>query len=100
MRIAFLCVLRVVVVIHCLSQIAWQPVAQAAEPLAPMLRLPATDEDPAKIDFDRLPRVAGKRALVSAGDATWQFRLHNYLAHHDGKFWCMWSHGPVVEDNP
>ena len=23
---------------------------------------------------------------------------HNYLAHHDGQFWAMWSDGPGVED--
>ncbi len=23
---------------------------------------------------------------------------HNYLVHHDGKFWLMWSDGPGVED--
>ncbi|MEO6784492.1 MAG: exo-alpha-sialidase, partial [Chthoniobacteraceae bacterium] len=23
---------------------------------------------------------------------------HNYLAHHDGRFWVMWSDGPGIED--
>jgi hypothetical protein len=23
---------------------------------------------------------------------------HNYLAHHDGQFWAMWSDGPGIED--
>ena len=29
-----------------------------------------------------------------------KFQLHNYLTHHDGKYWCLFSHGPVVEDVP
>jgi hypothetical protein len=29
-----------------------------------------------------------------------RLNLHNYLAHHDGKFWCIWSDGPKVEDEP
>jgi hypothetical protein len=26
------------------------------------------------------------------------YNLHNYLAHHDGRFWAMWSDGPGIED--
>jgi hypothetical protein len=63
-----------------------------------MLDLPGSGTDPTKIDFAALPVVRGRHAVVSAGDANWQFRLHNYLAHHDGRFWCFWSHGPVIED--
>lgn len=62
-----------------------------------MLDLPGTGTDP-HIDFAALPKVGGRHALVSLGDRQWQFRLHNYLAHHDGQFWCFWSHGPVIED--
>jgi hypothetical protein len=71
----------------------------AAEPLPPMLRLPVTGEDPSLIDFAKLPTLRGEHAVVSTGDPQWKFRLHNYLAHHDGRYWCMWSHGPVIEDN-
>ena len=63
-----------------------------------MLDLPESGTGPAKIDFSKLPVLAGEHALVSVADDAWQFRLHNYLAHHDGKFWCFWSHGPVIED--
>lgn len=38
--------------------------------------------------------------VVSAGAGDWKFRLHSDLARHGGKFWCMWSHGPEVEDLP
>jgi hypothetical protein len=39
-------------------------------------------------------------AVVSGGEAEWKFRLHSYLVRHGGKFWCLWSHGPAVEDLP
>jgi len=63
-----------------------------------MLDLPGSGTDPTKIDFTALRTVRGKHAVVSLPDAQWQFRLHNYLAHHDGRYWCFWSHGPVIED--
>ena len=72
----------------------------AAEPLPPMLNLPQTGEDPTKIDFAMLPALKGTHALVTQGDKQWQFRLHNYLAFFDGRFWCMWSHGPGIEHRP
>lgn len=33
-------------------------------------------------------------------DGEWKFRLHSYLQYFDGKYWCMWSHGPKIEDLP
>lgn len=63
-----------------------------------MLDLPGSGTDPAKIDFANLPRLAGAHAIVSRGDPEWKFRLHNYLVHYAGKYWCCWSHGPVIED--
>ncbi|MBI5774755.1 MAG: hypothetical protein HZA89_13545 [Verrucomicrobia bacterium] len=48
----------------------------------------------------KLSVLKGRHALVTRGKLPWLFRLHNYLAFHDGKYWCIWSHGPVVEDNP
>lgn len=91
--------------------IAWccASVGMAAENLEPpdaiknpaselMLDLPETGMDPAKIDFSKLPVLAGEHAVVSTAGEAWQFRLHNYLAHHQGKYWCFWSHGPVIED--
>ncbi len=72
----------------------------AAQPLAPMLNLPDTGGDADKIDFANLPVLKGEHAPVTLGDPEWKFRLHNYLAYHDGQYWCTWSHGPVIEDNP
>jgi hypothetical protein len=76
------------------------PSVLLAESLPPMLRLPQAGEDPEKIDFAVLPALHGRHAVVTQGAPPWLFRLHNYLAFHDGRYWCMWSHGPVVEDNP
>ena len=67
---------------------------------AVLLDLPGTGTDPDRIAYDKLPAVPVTHAVVSAGDEDWKFRLHSYLARHGGKFWCMWSHGPVVEDVP
>lgn len=71
-----------------------------AQNLAPMLRLPGAGEDPARIDFARLPVLKAEHALVAHGDPSWGFRLHSYVAFHEGVYWCVWSHGPKIEDNP
>jgi hypothetical protein len=72
----------------------------AADSSAPALNLPGAGDDPEKIDYAALPVLKGEHAVVCSYDEQWKFQLHNYLLHHDGKFWCMWSHGPVVEDEP
>jgi hypothetical protein len=71
-----------------------------ANELPPMLDLPRTGENPTAIDFARLPVLKGQHAVVSIGSAPWLFRLHNYLTFFEGKYWCMWSNGPVLEDHP
>jgi hypothetical protein len=42
----------------------------AAAPLAPMLDLPGTGEDAARIDFTKLPMLKGQHALVTRSDKT------------------------------
>lgn len=74
----------------------WVP----ADLTAPMLNLPGTDGDPAKIKFARLPAIKGTHGVICPPDEKWTFQLHNYLLHHGGKFWCMWSAGPKIEDWP
>lgn len=74
------------------------PVKNADSPL--LLDLPMSGSDPAKIDYAKLPKVETTHAVVSPPDTTLKFQLHNYLIHHDGRFWCMWSQGPPVEDEP
>lgn len=54
--------------------------------------------DPHTIDFEHLPRVPLDHAIVSDVHAQKGVNQHNYLIHHDGRFWAMWSDGPRVED--
>ena len=65
-----------------------------------MLDLDETGTSVEEIDFSTLDTLAGTHSIVSLGDNDWHFRLHSYLVHYDGRYWCMWSHGPVVEDKP
>ena len=78
-----------------------------------VLDLPESGVDPQQIDYPTLPRIRGSQAVIckaqsdvaAAGKAKIElhdlrFQLHNYLAHHDGRFWCIWSDGPPIEDEP
>jgi hypothetical protein len=71
-----------------------------AKPPVKLLRLQDADTDPTAIAYEKLPEIEGQHAVIHAADATLKFQLHNYLVHHDGKLWCMWSQGPEVEDVP
>ncbi|REK18009.1 MAG: hypothetical protein DWQ37_05430 [Planctomycetota bacterium] len=55
-------------------------------------------EDTHQIDFANLPKIASRHVVVSDVRAAGGVNQHNYLVHHDGKFWVMWSDGPGVED--
>jgi len=68
--------------------------AAAAEP--PMLAGPWMPADSHRIDFDGLPRVPSRATVVSdvRGEQGRRINQHNYLAHHAGRFWLMWSDGP------
>lgn len=55
-------------------------------------------EDHHQIDFDHLPRLPVKHVVVSDVRAQKGVNQHNYLIHHDGRFWVMWSDGPEIED--
>jgi hypothetical protein len=81
-----------------------------------MLSGPWLPESPHQIDFASLPKLSVQQAVVSdvrdfrssetvAKPNTQPpllkngaYNLHNYLAHHDGQFWAMWSDGPGIED--
>ena len=65
--------------------------------------------DPHRIDFANLPYVTSEHTIVSDVRAAKipRQRLdkkeggvnqHNYLAHHNNRFWLMWSDGPGLED--
>ena len=66
-------------------------------------------ENTHEIDFAALPRVPSEHVVISdvRAKGTDPAKLdkkaggvnqHNYLAHHDGQFWAMWSDGPGIED--
>lgn len=58
--------------------------------------------DPHEIDFNRLPIVPSRHAMVSdeLGSDGHRVNQHNYLVHYDGRFWIMWSDGPGVSRGP
>ncbi len=95
-----------------LSSFAVQHASFAESPVT-ILDLPGSGTHPAAIDYANLPRLNGTAAVVNhAAPGPYartpdkidvldlRLNLHNYLAHHDGKFWCIWSDGPKVEDEP
>ena len=47
-----------------------------------------------------LPEAAGAHNIVFRGVEESGFNLHSYLAHHDGRFWAMWSSAKVGEEDP
>lgn len=78
-----------------------------------LLDLPDTDSNTGAINFDKLPLLKGVHSVINpvapgpnpAPDDVIDMRdmrlnLHNYLAYHDGQYWCMWSDGPRIEDDP
>jgi hypothetical protein len=50
------------------------------------------------IDFDALPKIPQEHVIVNDARPHEGVNQHNYLIHHDGKFWLMWSDGPGIED--
>jgi hypothetical protein len=89
----------------------------AAEPMPPLINpssptMLAGDwvpSDPHQLDFTALPRVPSEHVVVhdvraKGNDPTkldkkaGGVNQHNYLVHHDGQFWAMWSDGPGIED--
>ena len=50
---------------------------------------------------EKLETAPSQTAMVyRAEEGQWQFNLHSYIAHHQGKFWAIWSSGRVDEDSP
>jgi hypothetical protein len=76
----------------------------------PWAVLPAGEtRDPAKLLANsslmsnpaQLSLAPGKTTMVyRAEEGGWQFNLHSFLAHHEGRFWAIWSSGRVDEDGP
>jgi hypothetical protein len=66
-------------------------------------------ENPHQLDFHALPKVPSQHSVISdvrtketvpgaLNHKSGGVNQHNYLAHHDGQFWAMWSDGPGIED--
>ena len=70
--------------------------AQENSPPAIVLRLNGTITEPAKIDYDALPKLAGAHGVVCPATEELKFQLHDYLIHHDGKYWCFVVRQPGV----
>ena len=53
-------------------------------------------DDPHQIDYSKLPPVVAEHAIISdvRDQAGTRVHQHAYLAHHEGRFWAMWSDGP------
>jgi len=92
----------------CLTLLA-APARAAASAPPLMLSGAWVPDDSHRLDFDKLPRVPSQHAVVSDVHASGSsptsldkqkggVNQHNYLAHHHGKFWAMWSDGPGIED--
>ncbi len=63
---------------------------------AVVLQLNGDIVDPDVIDFESLPTLSGVHAVVCEPTHELKFQLHDYLIHHDGKYWCnvqSWSGG-------
>lgn len=66
-------------------------------------------ENPHQLDLASLPKVPSIHLVISDVRAKGSdpsridkskggVNQHNYLVHHEGQFWVMWSDGPGVED--
>jgi len=55
-------------------------------------------EDTHQIDIFGLPKIPLEHTFVSDARPHNGVNQHNYMIHHDGKFWIMWSDGPGIED--
>ena len=65
------------------------------------------------IEYASLPLLHGRCVVVNAAAlgpharapdsldmVDLRLNLHSYLLHHEGRYWCLWSDGPKVEDEP
>lgn len=57
--------------------------------------------DPARLlEPDKLAQAAVEsQTIFSAKEGEWQFNMHPFLVHFEGRFWAMWSSGRVDEDS-
>jgi hypothetical protein len=55
-------------------------------------------QNPHDIDYAALPRVPSDHVVINNVRDTNGVNQHNYLIHHAGQFFAMWSDGPEIED--
>ena len=72
------------------------PVTNPASPL--MLTGEWLPEDHHEIDFSSLPQIPIRHIVINNVSAENGVNQHNYMVHHNGLFWAMWSDGPSIED--
>jgi hypothetical protein len=89
---------------------AAEPVPPPINPSSPtMLSGDWVPNDPHQLDFTALPRVPSQHVVINDVSAKGSgptkldkkaggVNQHNYLVHHDGQFWAIWSDGPGIED--
>jgi hypothetical protein len=107
MKSAILVGISIVLVLSILPRFAEGQ--QEIESSPTMLAGPWLPENPHLLDFASLPKVPSVHLVLSDVRAKGQdpsridkskggVNQHNYLIHHEGQFWVMWSDGPGVED--
>ena len=67
-------------------------------PASKMLEGDWRPADPHQVDYAKLPHVPSEHVVVNSVKAENGVNQHNYLAHHDGRYFVMWSDGPGIED--
>jgi len=97
--IIYMLALSLFTVFSCQTSEKVAPPHPEKNPQSPvMLRGSWVPENPHDIDFDQLPKIKSEHVVVSDVSTVDGVNQHNYLVHHNGKFWLMWSDGPGVED--
>ncbi len=56
-------------------------------------------DDPHDLNFESLPKLPAKYALISdvRGAGGTRVNQHNYLVHFGGRYWAMWSDGRGIQ---
>ena len=79
-----------------LPAIAQDPLPKTNPESTLMLAGDWVPKDTHQIDYNKLPRVTAEHVVISdvRDHAGTRVHQHAYLAHHDGRFWAIWSDGP------
>jgi len=87
---------RLLLLLACFAAACAPPKHPAPRSLDLLLDDPASLANPAA-----LPLAQGRTSTVfRVQENVSGFNLHSYIAHHDGKFWAIWSSAGVGEEDP